>query len=82
MDKVLSKSNKTQQTKQAKLFIRVFGTHFISQSQFGASMVYEKQYNSRSTTQEQKNTREQFFQKEEVPNNEKKHIFRKAISQF
>ena len=58
MDKVLSKSNKTQ-IKQAKIFIRVFGTHFISEAQFGASMVYEKQYNSRSQTQAQKNSREQ-----------------------
>lgn len=56
LEQTLTKSTSTQQAVM-KRFVDSFGTHIMTETDFGAKMIYEKRFTSRSKSAKESNTR-------------------------
>ena len=59
LEKSLTTSNTTLQEKEAIKFIRTFGTHYNIETDFGASMIYERRFSSRSKDTSEESSRKE-----------------------
>ena len=59
LDRSLQTSNTTYQEKKAIKFIRSFGTHYNIETDFGASMIYERRFSSRSKDTSEESSRKE-----------------------